>query len=75
MNLLPALTENAPPVQRKLFWRYKANWQRAVRDGDYKYLKILDNENRRSRRHQRIATRWTSARTRRRLASVVGGDN
>jgi arylsulfatase A-like enzyme len=43
MNLLPALTQNAPPVQRKLFWRYKANWQRAVRDGDYKYLKILDN--------------------------------
>ena len=28
---------------RKLFWRYKANAQRAVRDGDYKFLKILDN--------------------------------
>ncbi len=28
---------------RKLFWRYKANAQRAARDGDYKYLKILDN--------------------------------
>jgi hypothetical protein len=26
-----------------LFWRYKANAQRAARDGDYKYLKILDN--------------------------------
>jgi arylsulfatase A-like enzyme len=43
MNLLPTLTENAPVVPRKLFWRYKANRQRAVRDGDYKFLKILDN--------------------------------
>lgn len=42
-NLLPALTQNAAPVERKLFWRYKANAQRAARDGDYKYLKILDN--------------------------------
>ena len=37
------LTQNAAPVPRKLFWRYKANAQRASRDGDYKYLKILDN--------------------------------
>jgi arylsulfatase A-like enzyme len=43
INLLPMLTQNATPVQRKLFWRYKANAQRAARDGDYKYLKILDN--------------------------------
>ena len=43
INLLPMLTQNAPPVERKLFWRYKANAQRAARDGDYKYLKILDN--------------------------------
>jgi len=43
MNLLPGLMQNAAPMPRKLFWRYKANWQRAVRDGDYKYLKILDN--------------------------------
>lgn len=43
MNLLPQLTENASPVARKLFWRYKANAQRAMRDGDYKFLKILDN--------------------------------
>ena len=35
--------QDAPPVARKLFWRYKANAQRAARDGDYKYLKILDN--------------------------------
>jgi arylsulfatase A-like enzyme len=43
INLLPMLTQNAAPVERKLFWRYKANAQRAARDGDYKYLKILDN--------------------------------
>ena len=43
MNLLPALMGNAAPVDRKLFWRYKANWQRAARIGDYKFLKILDN--------------------------------
>jgi arylsulfatase A-like enzyme len=43
MNLLPMLTQNAAAVERTLFWRYKANAQRAARDGDYKYLKILDN--------------------------------
>jgi hypothetical protein len=43
MNLLPALTENAPAVPRKLFWRYKANAQRAMRDGDFKYLQIAGN--------------------------------
>ena len=43
MNLLPQLTQNAANVPRKLFWRYKANAQRAARDGDFKYLKILDN--------------------------------
>ena len=40
---MPILTQNTAPVERKLFWRYKANAQRAARDGDYKYLKILDN--------------------------------
>jgi arylsulfatase A-like enzyme len=43
MNLMPTLARNAAPVDRKLFWRYKANAQRAARIGDYKYLKILDN--------------------------------
>jgi len=43
MNLLPQLTQNVAPIPRKLFWRYKANGQRALRDGDYKFLKILDN--------------------------------
>ena len=43
IDLLPTLTQNAPPVPRKLFWRYKANAQRAIRDGDFKFLKILGN--------------------------------
>lgn len=43
INLLPMLTQNAIPIPRKLFWRYKANAQRAMRDGEYKFLKILDN--------------------------------
>jgi arylsulfatase A-like enzyme len=43
LNLLPALVENAPPVPRQLYWRYKANAQRAARDGDFKILKILGN--------------------------------
>jgi len=43
INLLPSLTETAAPARRKLFWRYKYNDQQAARDGDWKYLKILDN--------------------------------
>jgi arylsulfatase A-like enzyme len=43
INLLPLLAPASTPVPRKLFWRYKANAQRAARDGDHKFLKILDN--------------------------------
>ena len=43
MNLLPFVKDNAPCVSRKLFWRYKANAQRAARDGDYKVLKRGNN--------------------------------
>jgi arylsulfatase A-like enzyme len=43
-NLLDVLTAKAEPRQRTLFWRYKARNQAAVRDGDWKYLKILDRE-------------------------------
>ena len=43
MNLLPVLSQHAPAVPRKLYWRYKANAQRAMRDGDLKFLKILEN--------------------------------
>jgi arylsulfatase A-like enzyme len=43
MNLLPILRSNGAPLSRRLFWRYKGNAQRAMRDGDFKYLKIREN--------------------------------
>ncbi len=43
IDLLSCLTQGAAPVSRTLFWRYKANAQRAVRDGDFKALKIGTN--------------------------------
>ncbi len=43
IDLLPWLTGAAAPLPRTLFWRYKRLSQQAVRDGDWKYLKILDN--------------------------------
>lgn len=43
-NLLPVILGAENPHPRTLFWRYKANQQRAVRSGDWKYLKIADNE-------------------------------
>lgn len=43
-NILPVLEGQAPPHARTIYWRYKAQAQRAVRDGDWKYLKINDNE-------------------------------
>lgn len=44
ISLLPILTGDRGPEPRRLFWRYKTNAQRAMRDGDWKYLKIRDNE-------------------------------
>jgi arylsulfatase A-like enzyme len=43
ISVLPMLTGTAAPVARTLFWRYKLNAQRAVRDGELKFLKIRDN--------------------------------
>jgi arylsulfatase A-like enzyme len=43
LDLLPVMTQGAPLVPRKLFWRYKSNAQRAAREGNYKYLKIGPN--------------------------------
>jgi len=43
-NLLPVILGATNIYPRTLFWRYKANKQRAVRSGDWKYLKIADNE-------------------------------
>ena len=42
VNLLPHLTELSATVPRTLFWRFKANAQRAARIGDLKFLKMLD---------------------------------
>jgi arylsulfatase A-like enzyme len=44
MNLLDVVTGQAGPVPRQLYWRYKASTQSALRDGDWKYLKIKNNE-------------------------------
>jgi arylsulfatase A-like enzyme len=43
ISLLPLLGPGAAPVPRKLFWRYKYNGQRAVRDGDMKWLQVNEN--------------------------------
>lgn len=45
-SLLPQLLggASAPVVERTLHWRYKANAQRAIRSGNWKYLKIGGNE-------------------------------
>jgi arylsulfatase A-like enzyme len=45
ISLLPYLIGKAPaPIPRKLFWRFHANAQMAMRDGDMKWLKIRDND-------------------------------
>lgn len=44
MNLLDVMTGRAQPRPRQLFWRYKSATQAAMRDGDWKYLKIRNNE-------------------------------
>ncbi|MGV7209927.1 sulfatase [Oxalobacteraceae bacterium A2-2] len=44
INLLPQLLGKEGKVERTLLWRYKANAQRAIRSGDWKYLKIGGNE-------------------------------
>jgi arylsulfatase A-like enzyme len=43
-NILPVLEGDAPVHPRTLYWRYKAQQQRAARDGNWKYLKINENE-------------------------------
>jgi arylsulfatase A-like enzyme len=44
LDVLPVLEGSEPIRERRLFWRYKAQGQRAVREGDWKYLRINDNE-------------------------------
>ena len=43
ISLLGHMADRTAPVPRKLFWRYRINAQRAMRDGDFKFLKIRDN--------------------------------
>jgi arylsulfatase A-like enzyme len=44
INLLPLITgTTGESVPRTLYWRYKGNAQRAIRDGDMKYLKLREN--------------------------------
>ena len=43
-NLGPIFMGRAAPHPRKLYWRYKAGSQRAMRDGNWKYLRIAGNE-------------------------------
>jgi arylsulfatase A-like enzyme len=43
-DLLPILGARQTAHPRKLFWRYKAGAQRALRDGDWKYLRMAGNE-------------------------------
>jgi arylsulfatase A-like enzyme len=43
ISLLPMLDGRSASRERTLFWRYKSNAQRAMRQGDLKYLKIRDN--------------------------------
>jgi arylsulfatase A-like enzyme len=43
-DLRPIMTGRAAPHPRKFYWRYKAGSQRAIRDGNWKYLRIAGNE-------------------------------
>ncbi|MPT47927.1 MAG: twin-arginine translocation pathway signal protein [Sphingobium sp.] len=43
MNLIPHIVDGAPSIERTLSWRYKNLDQQACRQGDWKYLKILEN--------------------------------
>ena len=43
-DLLPILTGQAPPHERTLYWRMADRGQRAIRRGDWKYLKVGERE-------------------------------
>lgn len=43
-NLLPQLLGEAAPMERTLYWRMRANDQAAVRQGDWKYLRVGGKE-------------------------------
>jgi arylsulfatase A-like enzyme len=44
LDLLPVLGGSAAPFGRTLYWRMRHRYQRAVRRGGWKYLKVADRE-------------------------------
>jgi arylsulfatase A-like enzyme len=44
VSLMPVLREPDRPFARPLYWRMKHRNQRALRDGDWKYLRVDDND-------------------------------
>lgn len=44
LDLSAQLTGRAAPIDRTLYWRFKANGQAALRQGNWKYLKLGDKE-------------------------------
>jgi arylsulfatase A-like enzyme len=44
MDILPQLLGKSSTQSRTLYWRYKGHDQRAIRSGNWKYLKIQNNE-------------------------------
>jgi arylsulfatase A-like enzyme len=44
LSLLPVLANPSAPFSRPLYWRMKYRGQKAMRDGQWKYLAIDDNE-------------------------------
>ena len=44
VDLMPVLTAQAAEFERTLFWRMRNRYQRAVRRGGWKYLKVMDRE-------------------------------
>ena len=44
VDLVPVLTGRAAEFERTLYWRMRHRYQRAVRRGGWKYLKVADDE-------------------------------
>jgi arylsulfatase A-like enzyme len=44
VDLLPVLTGQTAEFERTLYWRMRHRYQRSVRRGGWKYLKVADNE-------------------------------
>jgi arylsulfatase A-like enzyme len=44
ISMLPVLQDAAQKFERPMHWRMKHRHQRALRDGDWKYLRVDDND-------------------------------